>query len=369
MKKIYSIFMVLVAILVCVGTGIAKEYVVVFDLNGNMARIDVSSRSVLVNAVNVKMTGESKLLGIDTNNKNIFMVGCENSLCSVSVYNLTDFKLKRKLPIELINNDVKVLIYPDGSRFLIQYLTAAEGDEVPEGYVTDIYNAITLSEIGTVVDYFNFDRVMFSRDNAKMYSIVDGDEAHVNVINPNNGTIVSSINLLPIKRQGVYYSGVKDAKNSILLFGENIKQKQDDSNNLDFMVYDIDLGKPLSRAHTDLQGDLKLTPNGTSVVLDENITLRKVKGVSSYVRSYQSTGKMTIYDANTGLKKSAINFEVKGRGEILGFDSSSKIIFYTYKNGDGTSKILMLDTEVVSNKTMLTVPFEPVYFADFFESP
>lgn len=355
---------------------LASDIAVLFDRSGNAGRINLTDATVKLATVKTdnepfqiydERDSSVKLLAVDGINRNLFLLDCDNG-CRVHVISLLDFEQKATLAVEPETDEVKISVLPDGSKLLVQYVLPDDGDD-PGGFTTDIYDAKTLIEIGNCEDFFNLDKIIYSKDRSKIYSVVRGTEAHASVITTGNCSITNVIDLRAIERKDIKFVDLDDAKSGLVLFVESVKQNREDPDNLDFSVFDLDTLSYVKRVQTGLQGNLILSPDGKTVLLDEYNVIRKKLGSGSetYVFGFQSLGKMTGYDSNTGAKKGTVTFSVVGEGKILGFDPSGKKAIYGYNVGDGTSTVLVIDTATMSIAKTYSLPFEAEYFGNYQE--
>lgn len=268
----------------------------------------------------------------------------------------------KELPLIADEPDVQMVIYPDGSRFIVQYL-AAGGEGGVTGYTTDLYNAKTVSMIENLKTFFAMEEVMFSSDRKKLYSVVGGDDAKVDIIDSSTFQTLASRDLAQIWRQDVFAADVESFDSGKILISEDLKAEKNLPDKLDFYVYDIESGGLSPKISTGLQGNLTLISGGTKIIFDENQDVREVlsKGGKAHIMGFKSSGRIHIYDVATGKELRMIPFKVQGQGKIAGIRPAGDRLYY---ESEGLTKdsanITVIDIKNYQVLTTISLPFKPL---------
>ncbi len=344
--------------------GFAKTYAYFIGQAGKIARLDTDTNAVtqltLKTPSNVDL---DKVLGADTVNKLFYITHCVRlGPCRIGVYGLNTLNFIKELPIIADEPDVQMVIYPDGSKFLVQYLFA-DGASGGKGYTTDLYDAKTLSMIKNLQTFFAMEDVMFSSDKKKIYSVVGGDDAKVNVIDSSTFQVLASRDLTQIWRQDVFAADVESFDNGKILISEDLKKEKNLPDKLDFYIYDIESGGLSPKISTGLQGNLTLTSGGTKIILDENQDIREVlpRGSKAHLMGFKSLGRIHIYDVATGKELRMIFFKVQGEGKIRGIRPAGDRLYYESEGSTkDSSNITIIDIKNYQVLTTISLPFKPL---------
>lgn len=340
--------------------GNAKTYAYLVG-DGSMASLDTDTN--IITPLEFKISSYATFGGVlaaDKINNYMYIRHCVRlGTCKVGVYGLKDLKFIKELPLEAQDHNIDQLIYPDGSKFLIQYLSKEdENDE--GGYTTDIYDAKTLTEIGNLSTYVSLETAKITPDSKNIYSIAGGDEAKLYIIDSKTFETKSTTELSQYwrKKPAVFASGVTYwSETNKLLIGENLQSKKRDVGKLDLFVYDIETQQLSKRISTGLQGYSMITPDGNKIILDEN---QDVRDRGALVGS-TSLGKLHIYNIASGTETGLISFPVKGEGNVLKMKSTSDVVYYV-SEGDTPDSSLITVINIVSNKVLKStqMPFKVI---------
>lgn len=344
----------------------AKTYAYFVGSKGKIAKIDTETNAIT--QINLKIptdTSLNSILHADTINNYLYVTHCIRlGNCKVGIYGLKTLDFIKELPLESSAGEaIEMLIYPDGSKFLVQYFDP--GDEEEEGgYATDLYDAKTLTRINNLETIFAMKRVMFSSDSKKIYSIIGGDEPKVDIIDSTTFQVLESRDLIQIKKPNIFSTGIKNFGSGKILIFENLQAAKGLSRKLDLYVYDIETQAVSPKIATGLQGDATLTAGGTRIIFDEN---QDIRGKENTLRGFKSLGRIHIYDVATGNKIAFISFQPKGKGKIRGIrPDGSKLYYQSEGDTKDTSLITIIDINNRSVITSFTLPFK-VLFMTFFE--
>ncbi len=345
--------------------GFAKTYayfIGFIEQEDKIVKLDTDTNSVTQLTLQ-KPVGATidKILGTNLVTNHIYLTHCIRlGPCKVGIYGLKTLNFIKELPLTSLDPDIQMIIYPDGSQFLLQYFMAGEGD-TQGGYTTDLYDAKTLSEIRNLQTIFAMKKIMFSQDGQKIYSIIGGDNARVDIIDSSSFEVLSSHDLTQIwrKKPEVFSSGIESFRYGKIVIFENMKSGIGLPDKLDLCVYDITSHSVSPRISTGLQGNAVLSTDGTKIIFDENEDIRKMIEGKNRLMGFRSLGRLHIYDVNAGNKLGSISFQVKGEGKVRGIRPAGDRLYYE-SEGDTpeTSKITVLDINNYSVVTSFTLPFE-----------
>lgn len=340
--------------------SIAKSYIYFTDGN-NYSRIDAITNTVEQITMPVPdNTSNAGFLATDVVNKYLYIRHCQVAAsCNIGVYDLITLAFIKEIYIGAQDYNMKMLLYPDATKFLIQY--SLPSDELdpesdPGGYVTDLYDAKTQEEIKNIEEYISLEKSMFTKDGKKILSIIEGSEAKLltyDILTFKN-TEISDLTMLWRKKPVVFSSGIEGVDTGMLILFENIKSSKLLQDNLDIFVYDIELGTKSARISTGLQGNVRLYSYGNKLVLDENETLR----YSGAVMGFISSGRLNFYDVIDGKKIGTFQLPVKGEGEILAIDQANNLLYYKSEGiTKNSSVITIVDVKNFKTVTTLNIPF------------
>jgi len=373
MKSLIHWFIVLsmgVMVVVAPQQSFAKTYAYFIGPQGKIAKLDTDTNSLAQLTLKIPAgVTTDKILGANPITNHIYLAHCVRlGSCRVGVYGLKSLNLIKELPLESIDPDIQMVLYPDGSKFLIQYFAPGEGDE-EGGYTTDLYDAKTLSQIKNLETIFAMEEVMFSSDGKKIYSVVGGDDAKVDIFDSSSFERLESRDLTQIWRPEpeVFSSGIESFGNGRILFYENVKVSKDLPDKLDLGVYNITNKAISPRISTGLQGDAILSTTGTKIVFDENEDIIKMFGNERQIMGFKSLGRLHIYEVSTGNQLGSISFSVKGSGKIRGIRPDGDKLYYESEGEAAeTSKITVINIKTYSVVTSFPLPFK-VLSTFFFE--
>ncbi len=307
-----------------------------------------------------------KILGADTVNNHLFVSHCVRlGSCKIGVYALKTLDFIKELPLEADEPDIQMLIYPDGTKLVIQYLSL-NGAGGGGGYTTDVLDGKTLNFVKNLQTIFGMEDVMFSADSKKIYSVIDGADAHVDTIDSSTFQVLASKDLTQIwrKEPEVFSSGVESFRAGKILIFENLQAAKGLASKLDFYSYQIDSMTISPRISTGLQGDAVFNLDGSKIIFDETQDVRDKNGD---LRGYKSLGRMHIYDVVTGKELKMILLKIQGRGKIRGIHSAGDRLYY---QSDGltkdTTNITVIDINNYQVLTTISLPFKPLSVV-FFE--
>ncbi len=352
------------SLLIAPSHGFTKTYAYFIGPKANVTKLDTDTNAVtqliLKNPENVDI---DKVLGADTVNKRLYLTHCVRlGPCKVGAYNLNTLSFIKELSLIADEPDVQMIIFTDGSNLVLQYHLA--GDESGEGgYTTDLYDAKTLTEIKNLSTIFNMESVMFSADSKKIYSVVEGAEAKVDIIDSSTFQSLVSRDLTQFwrKKPEVFSSGVKSFGNGKILIFENLQAAKGLPRKLDLYSYDIETQKLSPRISTGLQGDAAFTPDGSKIILDENQDVREKIGGESYLMGFKSLGRMHIYDVATGKELKMISFKPQGSGKIRGIRPAGDRVYYESEGSTkNSSNITVIDIKNYQVLTTISLPFKPL---------
>lgn len=329
--------------------------------DGKMVSLDTDTN--IITPLEFKISSNTSFGGVlaaDKINNYMYIRHCVRlGTCKVGVYDLRDLKFIKELPLEAQDHSIDQLIYPDGSKFLIQYLSKEDENE-EGGYTTDIYDAKTLTEIGNLSTYISLDNATITSDSKNIYSIAGGDEAKLYVIDSKTFETKSTTELSQYwrKKPAVFASGVTywGEVNKILI-GENLQSKKRDVGKLDLFAYDIETQQLSKRISTGLQGYSMITPDGNKIILDEN---QDVRDRGALVGS-TSLGKLHVYSIANGAETGLISFSVKGEGNVLKMKHTSDVVYYV-SEGDVPDSSLITVIDIIKNKVLesIQMPFKVI---------
>ena len=349
--------------------GFAKTSAYFVGPQGRIAKLDTDTNALIQLSLKTPAnTTLDKILGADTINNYLYVTHCPRlGPCKVGVYGLKTLNFIKELPLVAQAPDVQMLIYPDGTKFLIQYVTqGGAGEET--GYTTDLYDAKTLTKIKNLQTIFGMEKVMFPSDSKKIYSVIGGDDAHVDIIDSSSYQKMESrdLTLLWRKEPEVFSSGIESYGSGGILVFENVKVGPDLPDKLDLYVYDIEIKTTSTRISTGLQGDAIIAINGTKIIFDETVDVIRKFGGKDRVMGSRSLGRVHIYDVATGKELGLISFQAQGKGRIRGIRPAGDRLYYQ-SEGDTkeTSKITVIDINNYATVTTVPLPFR-VLFTTFF---
>ena len=347
---------------------IAKTYAYFIGSEGGVAKLDTDTNTIaslkLKIPTNVSMDA---VLAADTVNNHLFIAHCVRlGPCKVGVYSLKTLDFIKELSLVSSRADIQMLIYPDGSGFLINYLLAGSGDK-EGGYTIDLYDAKTLVEKRNLQTFFGMKEVMFSADGKKIYSVIGGDDARADIIDSTTFQVLTSRDLTQIWRKDVFVSDIEDFVNGKIVISEDLKTERSLPDKLDFYVYDIVTGATSPKISTGLQGNLMLHVDGARIILDETQDIRQALGGKSRYIGYRSLGRMHIYDVATGKELRTISFKAQGRGNIRGIRPAGDRLYYESEGlTKDTTNITVIDIKNYQVLTTISLPFKPLTMI-FFE--
>ena len=346
----------------------ANTYAYFIGPEGKIAKLNTDTNAVT--QLNLKTSAGvalDKILDADTANFNLYINHCVRlSSCKLGVYGLKTLSFIKELPLESLDPNVQMIIYPDGSKFLIQYfIPGEEGEE--GGYTTDLYNGKTLTKIQNLRTIFGMEEVMFSLNGKKIYSVIGGDEARIDTIDSTTFKVLASKDLTQLWRKDVFRARVENFEKGKLLISENLKTEINLPDKLDFYVYDIETGGTSPKISTGLQGNLVLTPDGTKIIFDENQDIRETIAGESRFIGFKSLGRLHIYDVATGNKIKTISFNAKETGKVIGIRPAGDRLYYQSKGlTEDTYNITVINIKNYYVMTTSSLPFK-VLFVVFFE--
>lgn len=348
--------------LVAPQQSFAKTYAYFIGSQGKIAKLDTDTNSFTQLTLKIPAgVTTDKILGANLVTNHIYLTHCVRlGSCKVGVYGLKTLNFVKELPLESLDPDIQMVIYPDGSKFLIQYFAPGEG-EVESGYTTDLYDAKTLSKTKNLETIFAMEEVMFSPDGKKIYSIIGGDNAKVDIIDSSSFQRLESHDLTKIWRNepAVFSSGIESFGYGKILFYENVKDSEDLPNKLDLSVYNITTKAVSPRISTKLQGNAILSTDGTKIVFDENEYIREMIEGKNRIMGFKSVGRLHIYEVSTGNKLGTIPFTVKGSGKVLGIRPAGDRLYYESEGDTAeTSKITVINIKTYSVVTSFPLPFK-----------
>jgi len=349
-------------LLVTQQKAFATTFAYFTGVEGKITKLDTDTNAVT--QLTLKMPDNTTLdsiLGSDTVNNYIYISHCSRlGPCKVGIYGLKTLDFIKELPLTSLSPNIQMLIYPDGSKFLINYLLPGSGGE-KGGYTTDLYDGKTLNEIRNLSISFGLYKVMFSKDGKKIYSIIGGDYAKVDTIDSTTYEILVSKDLTQIwrKKPEVFSSGIESFGSGKILIFENVKTARDLPTKLDLYTYDIGSKTISPKVSTGLKGDSVLIQDGTKIIFDENQVIRKTIEGESEVTGFKSLGSLHIYDVATGNQLGLITFQVQGHGEIIGIRPAGDRLYYQSKGEtEGTSIITVMDIKDYSVVTTISLSFD-----------
>ena len=344
----------------------AKTYAYFMGPEGKIAKIDADTNAFIHAALKIpdNVADLDAILRFDTINKNLFIAHCVRlGSCKVGVYDLRTLSFIKELPIESLKSDMQMVFYPDGSKFLINYLLPGSGGK-EGGYTIDLYDAKTLSEMKNVQTFFGMNKVAFSKDAKKIYSV----DRENNLITIDSSTFneLTRIDLNQIwrKKPEVFSSGIEYFDSGKILIFENLQAAKKLPRKLELYVYDMEGQIVSPKISTGLQGDAVLTPDGVKVIFDENQDVRNKDG---WLMGSKSLGRMHIYAVATGKELKIISFKVQGEGKIRGIRPAGDRLYY---ESEGSTKdsanITVIDIKNYQVLTTISLPFKPLTMI-FFE--
>jgi DNA-binding beta-propeller fold protein YncE len=354
-------------LLVTPSHSIGKTYAYFIGPQGKIAKLDTDTNSFAQMSLKTPPNATlDKILGADTVNNHIFVTHCVRlGSCKIGVYGLKTLDFIKELPLEADEPDVQVLIYPDGTKLVIQFLSL-NGAGGGGGYTTDVFDAKTLNFVKNLQTIFGMEEVMFSADSKKIYSVIDGADAHVDTIDSSTFQVLTSKDLIQIwrKEPEVFSSGVESFGAGKILIFENLQAAKRMASKLDLYSYQIDNMTISPRISTGLQGDAVFNLGGSKIIFDETQDVRDKDGD---LRGYKSLGRMHIYDVATGKELKMISFKAQGQGKIRGIRPAGDRLYY---QSDGltknTSNITVIDIKNYQVVTTISLPFKPLSLI-FFE--
>ncbi len=350
------------------STAVTSAYLI--GAEGKVVKLDTDTNAVTNLKLKIPDYAEfNAVLGVDTVNNNLYVAHCARlAPCKVGIYGLKTLEFIKELPLISTKSDIQMLIYPDGSKFLINYLLpGSDGKE--GGYTIDLYDAKTLAEIKNLNTFFGMYRVMLSKDGKKIYSIIGGAEAKVETIDSTTYKVLASKDLTQVwrKKPDVFGSRVESYSSGKILISENLKTEIILPDKLDFYLYDIESGATSTRISTGLQGDAVLVSDGTKIIFDENQTMKDP--VRGWISGFQSAGRLHIYDVSTAGEIGLVSFQAKGKSKIKirGIRPSGDRLYYQSEGDtEDTTKIIIMDIKNFTVITTINVPFR-VLSMIFFE--
>lgn len=363
MKNIICLLGVL-SLLVAPSVGFGKTLAYFFGSKSKVVKLDTVTNAITQLTLKTPNKVDlDKFLGADTVNRNLFVTHCVRlGPCKIGVYNLNTLNFVKELPLVADEPDVKMVIYPDGSKFIVQYLSAG-GESGAKGYTTDLYNAKTLSIIKNLRVFFAIEEVMFTPDNKKIYSVIGGDDAKVDIIDSSTFQTLESKDLTQFwrKEPEVFSSGVKNFGSGKILIFENLQEKKGMPRKHDLYTFDIAAQKISPRISTGLQGSAIFTPDGTKIIFDENKDVREIINGNSRYRGTKSLGRMHIYDVATGKELKMISFKVQGRGIVKGITPAGDRLYYESEGlTTDSANITVIDIKNYQVLTTISLPFKPL---------
>jgi hypothetical protein len=368
MKPVLLFLIVALSLFIMPQESFGKTYVYFVGPKGKIAKLDTVTNAV--SQLSLKMpSGETldKVLGADRTNNRLYVTHYSpGEICKVGVYDLKTLAFVKKLPLESLDPSVEMVIYPDGSKFLIQYFTPGDGAG-EGGYTTDLYDGKELVLIKNLSTIFGMDKVMFSIDGKKIYSITGGViNAKVTTIDSTTFEELASKDLTQIwrKQPEVFSAGVENYGSGKVLIHENLQFVADQPAKDDLYTYDVVTANISPRISTGLQGHAMLSNDGQCIIYDEYKNHFYSSGM--YDRS-KSLGRLHIYDVATAKELGSISFEPKGQGKVRGISPAGDTLYYQ-SEGDtpDTSKIVVIDIKNYSVTTTINLPFKALSMV-FFE--
>lgn len=363
MKWLISLFISL-GLLGFPSYSFAKTYAYFIGMEGKVAKLDTDTNTV---TANLKIEGGT-VLGADRINNYLYISHCIRlGPCKIGVYGLQTLAFIKYLPLESLKEDIQMIIYPDGSKFLINYLlSGGEDKEIEEaGYTIDLYDARKLTEIENVQNFFGMSEVMFSADGKKIYSVDSEDVLYT--IDSITFQVLASRDLAQVWRKDIFGARVKHFINGKLLISENLKTEISLPNKLDLYVYDIETQAVSPKISTGLQGDAMFTAGGAKIIFDENEDIRKIKGSKSYLMGFRSLGRLHIYDVATGKELRTISFKAQGKGKVIGIRPAGDRLYYQSEGlTKDTYNVTVINIKDYYVMTTISLPFK-AFFVTFFE--
>jgi len=349
-------------LLVTQQKAFATTFAYFTGLEGKITKLDTDTNAVTQLTLKIPdNTTLDSILGSDTVNNYIYISHCSRlGPCKVGIYGLKTLDFIKELPLTSLSPNIQMLIYPDGSKNLINYLLPGSGGK-RGGYTTDLYDGKTLNEIKNLSITFGLYKIMFSKDGKKIYSIIGGDDAKVDTVDSATYEILVSKDLTQIwrKKPEVFSSGIESFGSGKVLIFENVKTEKGLPDKLDLFVYDIENGAVSPKIPTGLQGDAVLMSNGAKIIFDENQDIRKVIAGKDRLLGFKSLGRLHIYDVATGNQLGLITFQAQVDGEVIGIRPAGDRLYYQSKGEtEGTSIITVMDIKDYSVVTTISLPFD-----------
>jgi len=274
---------------------------------------------------NNKVVGN--VLGINYNYDQIYVKESppfQNS--NIYVFSLKDLNIIKKLPIEAISVSIRFILFPDSSKFIIQYL-----EPNAPASIVDVYDANTLEKVSSISGMPEFNKIMFSYDGSKLYSIVGNKDMSVDVFDVNSLEKIETIDISKFykKKPDVTDSGLENYKCGKVLFWESYKTEQVTQ----YFVYNLNDGKLSSKISAPLRTKALFDRNSNRIIVEG---FERVEG-----EGFKNNGEIYVFNLYDGSEVSRFNINNVVWGDPLGFSKSGDYFYYQLdsKNRNSSSVV------------------------------